>query len=305
VISTTVLLLFALLLAQGAGPTTALADAKLLYASASYEEALLRLATVQTDQDEVDKYRALCLIALGRNPEAERALERIVGRSPLYTVTDDDDSPRLIAMLHDVRHRLLPQAARDAYATARSEFDQQHYGAAEAGFQQALAILGDPDVKSAGPELADLRIVGEGFLKLARVQLEAQREAAIAAAASNANAAAPRIVSAPPAPTPPKLYSAEDAGVVEPREISRTMPVWVAPRNTSLSRVAFEGTLEIVIDEHGQVAAAAIRKSILPPYDAKLIEATKHWQFAPATKDGEPVRYRKVFDIVLRGAQTP
>ena len=48
-----------------------------------------------------------------------------------------------------------------------------------------------------------------------------------------------------------------------------------------------------------------IRKSILPPYDAALIEATKRWQFAPATKDGEPVRYRKVFDIVLRGAQTP
>jgi len=293
-----------LILAQDAGSTTVLAEAKLLYASASYEDALLRLATVQTDQDEVDKYRALCFIALGRNPEAERALERIVGRSPLYTVTDDDDSPRLIAMLHDVRHRLLPQAAREAYATARSEFDQQHFAAAEAGFQQALAILGDPDVKSAGQELADLRVVGEGFLKLARVQLAAQREAALAAAASTANAAAPPTVNAPPAPARPKLYSAEDADVVEPREISRAMPAWT-PRNTSLSRVAFAGTLEVVIDEHGQVEAAAIRKSILPPYDAALIEATKRWQFAPATKDGEPVRYRKVFDIVLRGAQTP
>jgi TonB family protein len=83
------------------------------------------------------------------------------------------------------------------------------------------------------------------------------------------------------------------------------MPVWVAPSNTSLSRVAFEGTLEVVIDEHGQVEAAAIRKSILPPYDAALIAATKHWQFTPATKNGEPVRYRKIFEIVLRGAQTP
>jgi len=94
---------------------TARADldaAKALYAKASYEEALARLSQVDdVDQiNEVEQYRALCLLALGRPNDAQRSLEQIVTRAPLYTMSEADVSPRLIAMFQETRKRLLPLA---------------------------------------------------------------------------------------------------------------------------------------------------------------------------------------------------
>lgn len=271
-----------------------LTAAKALYASASYEEALTRLSTVRSpeDEDQVEEYRALCYLALGRGPDAERTLERIVNRKPLYIATDAEVSPRLVTMLHEVRRRLLPAAARSIFAKANSDYERQDFKAASAGFADLLSILSDDDTAAASAGLADLKQLGEKFLKLANDEL--------AAAAATPPAATPR-----PSPAPSTardghaVYSVDDLDVTPPDEIERVLPPW-APKDQAIARLEFHGTLEIIVDEHGRVVSAAMRKPTLPAYDTVLLTAAKRWRFKPATKGGAPVRYRKFFDIVLR-----
>src|SRR5579863_2105895 len=72
----------------GASAQDPLAAAKDLYASAAYEEALSTLTSV-TEQSapdiihQADQYRAFCLLALGRNAEAESAAESAIRHDPL------------------------------------------------------------------------------------------------------------------------------------------------------------------------------------------------------------------------------
>jgi TonB family protein len=277
-----------------------LAAAKALYASASYEEALSRLSTVRNpdDVDQVEQYRALCLLALGRGPEAERTLERIVTRRPLYVATDADVSPRLVSMLHDVRKRLLPGAARTVYTKAKTDFDAKNYETASAGFTELLAILADPDTAEASAGLSDLKMLGEGFLKLANAELTAKSQAEAPAAV--------KTPAAPAAPAGPAIYSADDTGVVAPTDIEKALPPW-EPKDPAIARLTFRGTLEIVIDPQGNVESATMRKSVIAPYDAALLEAAKHWRFNPAKRNGEAVRFRRFIDIVLtpHGATIP
>jgi TonB family protein len=269
-----------------------LAAAKALYASASYEEALSRLSTAPgpEDLDQIEQYRALCLLALGRSTEAERTIERIVSRRPLYTATDAEVSPRLVTMLHDVRKRLLPVAARGVYAKAKADFDDKNYQGAVDGFNELLAIVADPDTADARAALADLKQLGEGFLKLATIEV---------AAAAKAAAAPPASAPVQTAPQGPATYSADDSDVTPPVELQRTMPVWT-PNLPTQARIEFRGTLEIVVDEDGHVASAAIRKSTTPGYDAALLDAAKSWRYRAATKSGQPVRYRTFIDVVLK-----
>ena len=39
--------------------------------------------------------------------------------------------------------------------------------------------------------------------------------------------------------------------------------------------------------------------SIDPSYDPLLLEATKTWKFRPASLNGEPVKYRRRYEIIL------
>ena len=80
-----------------------LGAAKDLYASAAYEEALSALASAREHGapqllHQVDQYRAFCLLALGRNPEAESAAESAIQEDPLAPLDPQDTSPRIEAM---------------------------------------------------------------------------------------------------------------------------------------------------------------------------------------------------------------
>src|SRR5437868_3251058 len=78
--------------------TSQMGNARTLYAQTSYEEALVQLNGIK-DADianQVHQYRALCLMALGRDREAQASLERIVVRAPRYVVPADDASPKMI-----------------------------------------------------------------------------------------------------------------------------------------------------------------------------------------------------------------
>jgi len=300
--------------AQPAPPD--LSAAKALYASASYEDALAALAKATNENaEEVEQYRALCLLALGRTAEARQALERMVTLQPGYTINDTDVSPRLVTMFHEVRRQQLPAAAKRIYATAKTSFENKNYVAAAAQFKAMFAILDDPDMGDQAAGLADLRMLGEGFVALAEGQIAAAAAAKPAtpppSAPSSTPASAPA-AAAPPAAAPnpapsaspatasadAKIYTSFDKDVTAPVEIERRLPAWV-PSNAIEQKNVYIGTLAVVIDEKGAVESAALQKSVSPTYDPQLLQAAKSWRFRPARLNGQPVKYWKSYEIML------
>ena len=116
-----------------------LASAKALYASASYEEALTMLASLEGNEsvEQVNQIRALCLLALGRSKDAEQAVEQIVVDNPTYQLENTEVSPKLVTLFHDVRRRALPAATRALYAKAKSSYDQTQLDRCAARFRRS------------------------------------------------------------------------------------------------------------------------------------------------------------------------
>ncbi len=268
-----------------------------LYASASFEDALARLDTMDASNAQVQQYRALCLLGLGRTAEAQQSLERMVASQPLYTISDTDVSPRLVAMFHTVRRRLLPTQARDLYVRAKRDLDDKKFVVAEGEFKELLAILADDDMAEEATGFLDLKMLGEGFLKLTEGELAAEAKAAPPAPAP-ASTPAPASSAAAAPKVSPAVYSDIDSDVTAPVEVERRMPAW-HPTGVLTRTGQYHGMLEVVINEHGLVESATIKRSISPLYDPSLLQATKDWRFQPATRAGQPVKYRKTFDITL------
>ncbi len=276
-----------------------LAAARALYASGDYETALTRLAAARSEStaDEVDQYRALCLLALGRTNETERSLEELVSRRPLFRMSEDDVSPRLVTMFHTVRQRLLPGIIRELYARGKASFEEKRYAEAASQLRDMLDLLEDEDAANAPEAVRDLQMLGEGFLKLADVEVAAAKAAADAAAARAAAAKSESVAAAaPPPPIGIVLYTDGDAGVVPPVAVARPLPSW-RPANAAMAARTYQGHLRVVIDDTGQVETAALVRPFLPGYDDLLVEAARKWRFRPATRDGVPVRYAKIFTI--------
>jgi protein TonB len=327
-----------------------------LYASAAYEEALTQLkaaADAGEDPVQVEQYRALCQIALGRLSDAEQSVERLVARNPLYRIQDRDVSPRLVAMFGDVRKRMLPATAKERYARAKASYDSGNFAAAAADFRMMLQLVADLDPGESG--MSDLKQLGEGFLKLAEASLtppapkpapapkpEAAEQNAAATPPSTPSAQPPAPVKAnpnvPPPPSPnaattdpatakprpappvtpppaaptdrtaagarsnaePALFSVDDSDVTPPAEISAVLPRYQPP--SGFSQLVFRGTLVVIVDEEGRVESVELVKPVSATYDATLLKAARQWRFKPATRNGRPVRYRKLFEIVLRPA---
>lgn len=330
-------LLLSLLLAAAAGmqqplPEPALAGdiarVRELYALASYEEALARLdaAGANVEPRDAAQYRALCLIGLSRVVEAEQTMERFVIDYPEYAMTESDVSPRLVTMYREARQRVVPATARARYSEAKSAFDRQQFTRAARAFREVTTLLSDEELVGQTPGLHDLKLLAEGFLGLAEGEIEKAERAAAAPAPAPAPAAPETTVAATPAPAAPMpaaaapvaaapapaavntttesapklpsaIYSEQDATVVAPVEVNRRLPLWNPP--PVMARMEFRGLLEVVIDEQGAVAAASLVKPVHPQYDSPLLDATARWRFQPATRDGQPVAYRKTFEIVL------
>lgn len=83
-----------------------------------------------------------------------------------------------------------------------------------------------------------------------------------------------------------RVYSAEDTDV-EP-------PIWRRPQLPSEPKPDSDATdsfVELIVDEHGEVAQVRLHSSDVSLNDRMIIAAAKAWQFQPARKDGRPVRY--------------
>jgi TonB family protein len=263
-----------MLVAQAAAPSTAPAEldgVRQLYATASYEEALTRLSTLEgrVDPNQLDRYRALSLLGLGRTADAEQALERIVLRAPDFRLDPADTSPAFLSRFAAVRKRALPIAANRMYARARTSYDVKDFETAIAGLEELLILLRAE--RSSDATLAELQQTAEGFLRLTRAEL---------AAASR------------------RIYTSLDLDVTPPVEVERRMPPWNPPAHYGWRW--FRGVVEVVVDERGQVETARLAQSIADFYDASLIEAARGWRFQPATRNGQAVKYRQRVEITMR-----
>lgn len=287
-----------------------LAAARALYASASYEEALTVLASLDQSEnvEQLHQLRALCLLALGRTPDAEQAIVSLVMHNPTYRIEQSDVSPKLVSLFRDVRRRQLPEAARSVYAKGKSHYDAKRWPDAKSVFTTLLALLNDPDAAAEKAALADLKQLGEGFLKLTEAEIAAEERRVADAAAAKAKAdeaarmaaaAAEAAQQAAIAAAAPAVYSVDNPDVVPPVELRRAMPRWVPPTR-AMAAAAHTGLLVLIIDESGVVTDASIAKTIAPAYDQALRDAARTWRYKPATKGGQPVRYRQVLEIVLR-----
>lgn len=270
-----------------------LTGARELYASAEYEQALaslnrLRATGVATeDVPAVEQYRALCLLALGRSDEAEDAIAAVVSAAPSYTPAGSDVSPRVRTAFTEVRRRVLPNIIQQKYGEAKAAYDRKAYAAASEGFDAVLKTLADPDVAplATQPPLSDLRTLAQGFLDLS--------ETAVAALAAATPPPAPAAET--PAAALPRIYTVTDAGVSPPAIVRQQLPPYHRK-----PLMPMQGMIEVVIDEKGTVETAVIRTPIEPVYDAQAVAASRNWRYKPATKDGAPVKFRKLVQVRIQ-----
>jgi TonB family protein len=291
------LMLAAAMARPAAAQPNALNAARELYASARYDEALAMLtvppssALNAADVTAVQQYRSLCLLALGRGPEAEEAIGAVVTANPSYQPSEAEASPRVRTAFTDVRQRLLPQLAQSRYSEAKAAFDQKRFADAERQLRDALTLIDAPDMLG---RLADLRVLVTGFIELSLAAL----------APPPPPPPPPPVVEAPPPPEPPpaasraeRIFSGDDPGVTAPVAIRQHLPT--LPTQASAA-ARTRGLLEVVIDEQGRVISAAVRMPIHPTFDQALVAAATDWSYTPATLNGQPVKFRKMIQILTR-----
>ena len=313
-----------------------LAQAKVLYAAASYEEALAMLdkLSASSDQDAtaIAEHRIFCLLALGRSDDANRAIETVLRMNPFYKPSEAQVPPRIQTVIKAARRQLLPSIVLASYADAKAAFERKDPTAA-AQFDRLLTLLDDPDAKNVAA-LADLHTVAAGFRDLAKAAATpppppapavTPPPAAVATAppsspaaasaessvppgaqsagnpAATANTRPPSTAAAPNRAAPPvvtkTIYDVTDTEVVPPVVVSQRLPNW-APIAAD-AKTTFKGVLHLIIDDRGNVTTADMRVAAHPSYDTELVNLARGWKFRPALRGGVPVPYMKLVSITL------
>lgn len=267
-----------------AGAQDLLANARTLYQSAAYDEALNTLQQLSankstlsaTDARDVEEYKFLCLLALGRPQEARVSMAVVVKSDPLYTLDAGSTPPRVLNAFTEVRRELLPQIATQLYAESKAAYDRKEAADAKAGFEMLMQMLADPDMQG---KLTDLGTLAKGFMDLS-------------AAAAPAPAPAPAAAPVEPA-------AAKASVIVPPSVLVQNVPP--IPANLLRMTQLKAGVLELMIDETGKVEEAKFLSPIHPVYDGMVTNAAKGWKYKPATADGKPIKYRKTIRIAVQG----
>jgi TonB family protein len=208
---------------------TRLAEAKDLYLKADYEQALTLLSELPASEpgapsDEAHHYRALCLLALGRDADAELAMAAAIDANPKFTPNPADVAPRISRLYDDVRQRQLPLIIRRRLTEARERYQDGEHQRAIEGFDYVLQLLSEPSLVKRD-DLADLRLAANGLAELARAQ---QRPAS----SPTSNAAAPSMPSPAAAPRTPGVAAPAAEG---PTASTGTPARAAAPPRTAAS----------------------------------------------------------------------
>jgi TonB family protein len=269
-----------------------LASARSLYESAAYDEALTTLQRLSSERQSlptktvrtVEEYRFLCLVALGRIPEARESMVAAITAEPLYRLDASNTSPRIITTFQDVRRDVLPGLTGELFAEAKAAYERKDFKAAEADFKTVLTLLEDPDMQG---RQADLGALAKSFLDLSAAAVKAAEAPppVVTRAGTSAAAAAQK---KPGAVTPP----------VAIRQVVPPMPPDIA--RFGQTRV---GILEITIDETGKVESANFTQGIHPVYDNQVLTASRSWRYQPATSEGVPVKFKKTIKVSMTAAQ--
>jgi tetratricopeptide (TPR) repeat protein len=281
-----------------------LAQAKELYASAAYDEALAVLDRLQSEASvsettSITEYRVYCLLALDRRDEARKDIEGILHDNPQYLPSDDQASPRIQSVFRDVRRQALPKIVLERYAIAKASFERKDPQAGPQ-FDRVLTLLDDPDVQ-ATPALSDLRTVVTAFRDLTKAMAAQTVSPTIARPldAGGSNSPTPSPAVDPQPSDSPRIYTSADSDVAPPIAQAQRIPPWI-PTARAIAAQEFHGTLELLIDETGAVMSSAMRTSAHPTYNQLLLRATREWKFTPARRQGVPVRYLKIVEIHLK-----
>ncbi len=274
-----------------------LAKIQSLYASAAYEDALAAMPAADAPATrDIEQYRALCLLALGRTEEVGTAVERLLARDPLFVPAREDTPPRLQAMYDDARIRIVPEVAKAMYAEAKAAWGRKDKEAAQTAFQKTLDVISSvPDPAALG--LADLRELASGFLQLAGGGTGSPAPSTSSASRPAAAAPASDTVRTTPEGTTGTRPDVQWQGPVALRQ---DMPTWHAPTDSPTRRLEYRGLIRVTIDPAGQVADAKVVKASHPTYDVAVLRAAKRWSYQPATRNGLPVASEKEIEVVLR-----
>ena len=244
-----------------------------LYASAEYDQALSVIGSSQ--EPAAQQYRALCLLALGRQADAEAALERLIASAPEFTLSAEDMPPRFVTMFAQQRREIVPGVLRKLFAEAREDYRAKAYDRALPQFKRVLALSSEAEVRDA-EGVDDLRLLAESFIDIATAS-EASKPEVVAAAAPVAA----------PATAPVRRST-------QPVAVKQEMPPW--PPNAPIAS-ARSGSVRIKIDRNGRVTSAVMVRPLDARYDARVLAATHFWEYRPATENGTPVEAESVVEI--------
>jgi len=89
-------------------------------------------------------------------------------------------------------------------------------------------------------------------------------------------------------PVDDAVYSPSDSAVIPPVLVRPVLPRQPPP-GVPESQI---GTIELVVDEQGDVERVRLISPANRFYERMLVSAAKMWKFRPAFRDGHPVRYR-------------
>jgi TonB family protein len=244
------------------------ADYKALYAAAEYDKALDVVESL--DNAEAQQYKALCLLALGRQADANAAIEALVTSSPTFVPSSEEAPPRFVELVTKVRQKLLPVIARRLFAEGRASYTEKQSEEAVRRFSLVLTLLSDSAFADAEAK-QDLQTLAQGFIDLAK--------------------ATPPPAKFTPPPEPPVKATPPPPVVVPPTVTQPTALVQTVPPMPPdiAARVTAKLVLLVLIDETGRVTEATIKESAHPRYDRMVVRASREWRYTPATRDGMPI----------------
>jgi len=215
----------------------------------------------------------------------------LVEADPTYVPPSSVASPRVLAIVADIRRKELPGVTRRVLDSGRAAYEAKNVALAQRQFDLLLKLLDDPAMEGR-PEREDLRTVAKGFSTLLVAAPPALRPAPPAEperspAPSSSPSASP---SSPPAAASPFVPA-----VV----IQETLPIWTPP-NPSIARNEYNGAVKVRIGTDGRVKAASIDRPSHPAYDAVLLNTARSWLYKPATQNGTPIESERVIAVRLR-----
>jgi hypothetical protein len=258
-----------------------------LYASAAYEAALTAVSTLNESESkpEIEQYRVLCLVALGRTEAAERAVEQLLTRHPLYRPLDGDTPPRIQELFTTVRRRLGPSLARAMYVDGKGAFERKDRAAAVRIFQELARVTDDRDLRD-DPAIGEMRVLAGGFLTLSQALPSNDASDSVAKLPSVAPISVPEPVASPPVASGPV-------------PIHEELPAW-APQDELGRRLEFRGAVRVSITARGTVDSTDMVQSVHPAYDGLLQRAAKNWTYYPARVNGQAVPSERIITVLLK-----